>query len=591
MIFQRELKKILIWRVKHVSDRVFMIFLSIIVGILAGFGAVIIKKLVHLIQSFLRNLFVSDGGNFLYIFYPVIGIFLVILFARYVVRQHVGHGIPTVLFSISKTKGLIRQHNMFSSIIASALTVGFGGSVGLEGPTVATGAAIGSNLGRMFHLNYKQIILLLGCACTGAMAAIFKAPVAAIIFALEVIMLDLAMSSLVPLLLASASAVVTSYLFMGQNVLYPVEILDTFHIGDIPLFILLGILAGLVSVYFTKVYMYTNVLFGKIKNCWMKLAIGGLFLGLLIFLMPSLYGEGYEAINGALSGDISHLFNNTLYFGLNNSFGAMIIVLVMILLFKVVATSITFNAGGVGGIFAPSLFIGANLGLLFGLVATKLGYEASLTNFALVGMAGTIAGIIHAPLMSIFLIAEITGGYVLFLPLIIVSAISYATVKLFTSNSVYTIQLAKRGEFMTHHKDKALLSMLSVTALVETNFYKVYEEGTLRDVVNIISKSNRNVFPVIDEANALKGIVVLDDIRDLIFKPEMYDKLTVREIMISPKPYLINVNDNMERVAEKFQLTGNYNLPVVDHGKYVGFISRARVFSHYRRLLKNISED
>jgi CIC family chloride channel protein len=568
-----------------------MIFLSIVVGILAGLGAVILKKLVHLIQSFLKNLFVSDGGNFLYIFYPVIGIFFVVLFARYIIRQRVEHGIPTVLFAISKRKGVIRKHNMFSFIVSSAITVGFGGSVGLEGPTVVTGAAIGSNLGRMFHLNYKQIVLLLGCACTGAIAAIFKAPVAAIIFALEVIMLDLAMSSLVPLLLASASAVVTSYLFMGQNVLYPVEIIDTFHIGDIPLFILLGVFAGLVSVYFTKVYMYTNALFGKIKSCWTKLAIGGISLGFLIFLMPSLYGEGYEVINEALGGDISYLFNNTFYSGLSTSFLAMVIIFVMVLLFKVIATSLTFNAGGVGGIFAPSLFLGANLGLLFGLVATKLGYEVSLTNFALVGMAGTIAGIIHAPLMSIFLIAEITGGYALFLPLIIVSAISYATVKLFTPNSVYTIQLAKRGELMTHHKDRALLSMLSVTALVETNFYKVYEEGTLRDVVDIISKSNRNIFPVLDEENVLKGIVVLDDIRDLIFKPEMYDKLTVREIMISPKPYLINIDDNMESVAEKFQLTGNYNLPVVDHGKYVGFISRARVFSHYRRILKNISED
>jgi CIC family chloride channel protein len=566
-------------------------FLAIIVGISAGLVAVIIKNSVHLIQSLIHNLVSSDSETILYIFFPLIGITLALLFANFIVKKHVGHGIPTVLFSISKTKGRIRPHNMFSSIVASALTVGFGGSVGLEGPTVATGAAVGSNLGRMFHLNYKQVVLLLGCACTGAMAAIFKAPVAAIVFALEVIMLDLTMASLVPLLLASLSAILTSYLFMGQGFIYPVNLESTFVIKEVPLFVVLGIFAGFLSVYFTKMYMWVGDMFKKVKNKWYRLLSGGLLIGLLVFLFPSLYGEGYEVINAALSGDAGHLFENTIYSSYSGSFIALIGAFVLVLLFKVIATSATFSAGGVGGIFAPSLFLGANLGLMFALIANHLGYDVSPTTFALVGMAGTIAGIIHAPFMSIFLIAEITGGYQLFIPLMIVSTISYVTVKLFTSNSVYTIQLAKRGELITHHKDKALLSMLSVDELIETNFHKVYEGDTLRDVVQVISKSKRNVYPVVDADNVLKGIVVMDDIRDIIFKPELYDEITVQEIMISPKPYLINVSDNMESVAEKFHRTGNFNLPVVEEGRYIGFISRARVFSHYRRILKQISDD
>jgi chloride channel protein, CIC family len=591
MKFKHLLKRFLIWRIRHVSDRTFVLALSIIVGISTGLVAVIIKNSVHLIQSLLKNWISTETESLLYFLYPITGITLAVLFARYIIRQHVGHGIPTVLFAISKTKGRIRQHNMFSSIVSSALTVGFGGSVGLEGPTVATGAAVGSNLGRLFHLNYKQIILMLGCASTGAMAAIFKAPVAAIVFALEVIMLDLTMASLVPLLLASVSAVLTSFLFMGQNILYPVNITHVFEVAEVPLYILLGVVAGLLSVYFTKVYMFIVGLFGKIKHVGWKLLVGGTSLGMLIFFMPSLYGEGYEVINTALSGDFSFLFENTLYSSFQDNFIAVVLVFLLVLLTKVIATSATFGAGGVGGIFAPSLFLGSNLGLMFGLIANQFGYDVSLVNFALVGMAGSIAGIIHAPLTAIFLIAEITGGYQLFIPLMIVSTISYATVKLFTSNSVYTIQLAKRGQLMTHHKDKAMLSMLKLNQLIETDFLKVYEEANLRDIVALIKKSKRNIFPVLDDENNLVGIVLLDDIRDIIFEPELYDKVHVSDIMISPTQYLVKLDESMETVAEKFQLSGNFNLPVVDNGKYVGFISRAKVFSQYRRILKQFSED
>jgi len=479
---------------------------------------------------------------------------------------------------------------MFSSIIASALTVGFGGSVGLEGPTVATGAAYGSSIGRLFHLNHKQTILLLACACTGAMAAIFKAPVAAIVFSLEVIMLDLTMVSLVPLLLASATAVLTSYLFMGQNVLYPVDLTDAFELSTVPFFVVLGILSGLLSVYFTKMYMYVGKLFEKLKSWKIKLVIGGTILGTLVFLMPSLYGEGYEAINAALSGNTDQLFENTFYFDYQDEFIVMLIVFLMVLFFKVIATSVTFNIGGVGGIFAPALFLGANLGIMFSFVVKKLGWDASASNFALVGMAGTIAGIIHAPLTAIFLIAEITGGYELFLPLMIVAAISYATVRLFTHNSVYTILLAKRGELLTHNADENMLAMLKLEPLIERNFLTISEDSTLGDLTTVISHSSRAIYVVIDNENTFKGIVWLDHVKHLMFKQELYDKTYVKDLMAIPKE-IVQYDMGVKEVVNLFEDSNLYNLPVVENGKYVGFVSRAKVFSKYRKMIKHYSND
>ncbi|MBN2777183.1 MAG: chloride channel protein [Bacteroidales bacterium] len=584
------LKKFLIWRIKHVNERVFISALAILTGVVTGLVAVVIKNSVHLIQDLLKGWFSSETENFLFMFYPIVGITLAVIVARYLIRQRVGHGIPTVLYSISKTRGEIRPHNMFSSIITSALTVGFGGSVGLEGPTVATGAAYGSRIGKLFHLKHKHIILLLGCASTGAMAAIFKAPVAAIVFALEVIMLDLTMASLVPLLLASAAAVITSYLFMGQNVLYPVQLVDAFQISHLHFYAILGVFTGLMSVYFTKMYMYVGKAFQRINSWIWKLVAGGLILGLLIFLMPSLYGEGYEVINGALSGKFDHLFENTFYYNSQSDFIMIVLAFFLILFFKVIATSVTFNAGGVGGIFAPSLFLGSNLGLMFSIIVNKLGWKISLSNFALVGMAGSIAGIIHAPLTAIFLIAEITGGYELFLPLIIVAAISYATVRIFTSNSVYTKQLAKRGELLTHNADKNMLSMLKLESLIEKNFLTINEEASLGDLTKIISKSSRTIYVVVDEQNVLKGIVWLDHVKHLMFRPELYDNTFVRDLMYMPVE-LVETSMSVQQVAEIFETTQHYNLPVVDNGKYIGFVSRAKVFSNYRKKMKHYSND
>ncbi len=584
------LKKFLVWRIKHVSERVFVSALAIITGISTGLVAVVIKNSVHLIQELLKGWFTTETENVLFIFYPIIGITLAVLVAKYLIKRKVGHGIPTVLHSISRTKGYIKRHNMFSSIITSALTVGFGGSVGLEGPTVATGAAYGSAIGNFFHLKYKHIILLLGCACTGAMAAIFKAPVAAIVFALEVIMLDLTMASLVPLLLASASAIITSYLFMGQNVLYPVELTDAFKMSELHWYAILGVLTGLLSVYFTKMYMFVARVFKKIKSWIWKLVVGGLVLGVLIFFMPSLYGEGYEVINGALSGDTDHLFENTFYFHTHSEFIAIVFAFFLILFFKVVATSVTFNAGGVGGIFAPSLFLGSNLGLMFSIVVNKMGWNLSLSNFALIGMAGTIAGIIHAPLTAIFLIAEITGGYELFLPLIIVAAISYATVRLFTSNSVYTKQLAQRGELMTHNADKNMLSMLSLDSMIEKNFLTVKEDASLGDLVKVISKSSRTIYVVVDDDDMLKGIVWLDHVKHIMFKPKLYDTIFVKDLMYMPTE-IVEKDMTVHQVADMFAVSSHYNLPVVDNGKYLGFVSRATIFSKYRKKMKHFAND
>jgi len=583
-------RNFLTWRLKNMSNRQFMMILSVFAGFSAGVAAVILKNTVHFIQKLLTSDFADNYYNFLYFAYPTIGILIVVLFIKYVVRRPVRHGIPSVLYSISKNNGIINRHNMFSSIVTSALTVGFGGSVGLEGPTVSTGAAIGSNIGRMFHLNYKQIILLIGCAGAGAMAAIFKAPIAAIVFAIEVLMLDLTMMSMIPLLIATVTATITSYAFLGQNVLYPFEILEKFKLSDIPYYVVLGLVAGLISTYFTRMYMFINKLFGKIQGWGYRLIIGGITLGVLIFFFPSLYGEGYEAINLSLNGNTEYLFDNSIYYEYINSFPTIILLMSAIILLKVIATSVTFGSGGIGGIFAPSLFIGANTGLLFAKTANYFNANISESNFALVGMAGLISGIIHAPLTAIFMIAEITGGYWLFMPLMIVSTISYATTRIFEPNSVNTKLLAKRGELITHDKDKALLILMKIDKLIERNFITINPDANLGDLVKVISDSKRNIYPVVEDDGTFVGVITLDQVRNIIFKPELYKTVFVRDLVYMPQDS-VESDDSMEDVTSKFQATGYFNLPVIDDGKYIGFVSKANVFESYRRLLKQFSED
>jgi CIC family chloride channel protein len=449
---------------------------------------------------------------------------------------------------------------------------------------------MGSNMGKLFKLSYKEITLLISCACAGALSAIFKAPIAGIVFALEVIMLDLTMWAVIPLLIASATAAMTSYLFLGQNVLYQFQLSGTFEMNQIHFYLILGVLVGFLSAYFTKTYTYITEIFEKFKNPWKRILVAGGLLGVIIFFFPPLYGEGYEVVNQGLRGEYIHLFEETFFEGWHQSFALVVLYILAVIGIKVIATTLTFAAGGIGGIFAPSLFMGANMGLLFGLILNQMGIDVSVSNMALVGMGSMIAGVVHAPLTAIFLIAEITGGYELFFPLMLASTISYGTTRFFVKNSVYTLQLAKRGELMTHHKDRNILLMMKVTDLIETNFSTVRATDTLRDLIKVITQSSRNIYPVVDEYHKLQGIVKLDDIRHIMFNQEMYDSTTISDLMINPE-WTIESTDQMEEVARVFTESQRYNIPVLQNGKYLGFVSRARVFSSYREMLKHFSEE
>jgi chloride channel protein, CIC family len=579
------------WRIRRIGDRNFIYLLSIAVGLVAGFAAVVIKNSVHLIRILVEFGITSVYENYLFIIYPAIGIMLTILFLRYVVKGKAGHGIPEVLWAISRNNSILPKSSMFSNIVGSALTVGFGGSVGLEGPSVSTGAALGSNIGRYLRLNQKQITLMIGCASAGAIASIFKAPIAGIVFSLEVLMLDLTMSSIVPLLIASVSATLASYLFLGQSVIYQFEPDSGFRMEDLFPFMLLGVLCGLISMYFTKIYMYIGKTFKKLKNPFARFAVGSAALGLLVFLFPPLFGEGYNEINNCLKGDFNFVFLNSPFYGFHDSIIAAMILLLVIILLKVVAMSSTFAAGGVGGIFAPSLFVGANLGLLFSTVSNYLGFnKLSTSDFALVGMAGIMAGVMHAPLTSIFLIAEITGGYHLLVPLMITSTLAYVTIKYFVPYSINALRLAERGELITHNKDKSVLSMMKINDLIEQNFNTVNSEATLGELVKVISVSQRNIFPVVDDENNYLGLVFVNDIRNIVFNHELYNTVYVRDLMFMPEP-IVDPDESMEEVAHKFEQCSHYNLPVLKDGKYIGFISRANVFSKYRSLIKSFSEE
>jgi CIC family chloride channel protein len=579
-------------RLTHkIPSRQVMITLSIIIGFIVGLIAVLVKNLVHGIQGALTSGFDIDYAHFRYVFYPAIGIFATVIFVKYILRKPVRDGIPNVLHAISKQHGIIQPHNTFSSIISSALTVGFGGSVGLEGPTVVTGAAWGSNIGKLLGLNYKQIVSLVGIASAASLSAIFKAPIAAIVFALEIILFDMTMTALVPLLVSSIVAALTSYFFLGQDVLYPFEVVSKFKLAETPYYLLLGIFTALVSFYFIKLYVFTGKIF-EVFNGWLtKLLIGASALGIIIFLLPSLYGEGYEAINDGLRGDMAFIFDSSIFYDFKDNMHIGILLLLALVLFKAVATSLTFRAGGIGGIFAPTLFIGTMAGLLFVKTMNYYGgVDLPVSNFALVGMAGLLAGVVHAPLTAIFLIVEITSGYEMMFPIMLVATTSYSLSRLLSTKSIYTIQLAKRGDMLTHNKDKSLLSMMTVHEHIETNFSKVNIEANLGELVQVIANSQRNVFPVVDNDDNFYGIIILDQIRHTMFQPELYETTMVKNLMFKPSK-VVQLDDDMETVASKFQHSGKYNLVVLDGEKYMGFISRANVFSHYREILKDISDE
>lgn len=585
-------EKIIVWRGKHIKEKQFVLLLSFVVGIVSGLAAVILKSTIHYTHHFLDEKMEIGGGNYLYLALPGIGIIITTIWVRYFVKDKIGHGVSRILFAMSKKNGILKPHNTYSSIVGSTFTIGFGGSVGAEAPIVLTGASIGSNLARMFRLNYKQIMLMIGCGAAGAVAGIFKAPVAGLVFTLEVLMLDLTMASLIPLLISAVTAAVLAYLFMGHGeALFSFQLQEHFVLGNLPWYIVLGIVAGLLSFYFTRMTMKTESWLELIKKQYGKFAVGGILLGVLIFIFPPLFGEGYLSLHSILSGNGHELLNHSLFYGFKDNFWVYAGFLFLLLVFKVFATSITTGSGGVGGVFAPSLFMGGILGYLVALLLNRFSFiQVNEANFALVGMAAFMSGVMHAPMTSIFLIAEITGGYGLFIPLIIASTISYLTIMYFEPHSIYTKRLAKRGELLTHNKDRSALTLMRLETEIERDLSIVKPDNSLRELVQVISNSKRNIFPVVDENMELQGIVLLDDIRNIMFNPEMYDSTMVHELMTAP-PDLVFLTDSMECVMDKFEETGAWNLPVIKNGKYEGFISKSKIYQAYRKVLVYFSEE
>ncbi|GAA4289655.1 chloride channel protein [Aestuariibaculum suncheonense] len=583
------LRKFLIWKYKHISERQFIYILSVLVGILAGVGTVVLKNLTHFIRSLLElNLF-KNYQNTLYFIFPIIGLALVYIIKQTWLKKHIGHGISTTLYGLSKLNGILPRYNIYAALITAPLTAGFGGSVGLQGPAVSVGSALGSNTAQLFHMNTKTRLLLIGCTSAGAMASMFKAPIAAIVFAVEIFSLDIAFTSLVPLLLASVSAVITSYMFLGTDVLLHVIIKDTFSFKDIPIYILLGIVTAFSSVYFSKVFFAITNFFKQFESRAKRLLIGGLAIGTMLYFIPPLYGEGYGIMNNLLKGDHLSAISTTPFKNLDlNNIWVVIAMLLGIAIFKAVAMTTTFGAGGVGGIFIPTLIMGSALGNAFAKIINNigLGFSVNEANFTLLGMTGLMAGVLHAPLTAIFLIAEITSGHELFVPLMIVAAISFAITKYYVSHSIYTMKLAERGELMTHDKDQNTLMALDIDKVIETNFVKLKPEMSLGYILNeAVAKSSRNHFPVVNDDNEFLGVIRLDDIRHMMFNADLYDKVSVTDIMHADAG-IINYNeDTMNDIMEKFKSTGAWNLPVVKSGKYFGYISKSKLLTAYRRQL------
>ncbi len=578
------------------SEKQITLMLSLFVGICTGIAAFFLKTLVDEIKFLLTQGFDEAETNGLYLVYPAIGILLTSLFIKYIVRDDISHGVTKILYAISRKKARIKPHNRWSSIVASAITIGFGGSVGAEAPIVLTGSAFGSDFGKRFHLPPNTVMLLVGCGAAGAVAGIFKAPIAGLVFVLEVLMLDLNMASLLPLLVTCITSACVSYTFYGTESMFSFYLDKQFSIDIIPGCILLGVFCGLVSLYFTRTMNRFERIFAKLKSRWTKFILGATVLGVLIFFFPAMYGEGYDVItqllNNASASDIMH---NTLFYGNDNN---LLIYLGLVLLFKVFASTATNGGGGCGGVFAPSLFLGCVAGFIFAnlwntslsIVSIEEGVLSS-KNCSLYGMAGLMSGVMHAPLTGIFLIAELTGGYGLFVPLMIVSVVSYLTINIFEPHSIYAMRLARKGELITHDKDNAILTLLSINSVIEKDFKKVTPDMELGRFVNIIAKSHRHLFPVVDNANSLIGVVTLDAVRHVMFRQELYHRYTVGSFMKEP-PAILTMSDTLKVATAKFDETQAWNLPIVDEdGKFIGFISRSGLFNSYRQTLVRFTSD
>jgi len=582
------LRKFLIWKYKHISEREFVYVLSILVGFLAGIGTVSLKNITHYIQMLFEFETFRDHHHALYFIFPLIGLLLVYIIKQTWLKKHIGHGISSTLHAISKLNGIIPRYNIYASLITAPLTAGFGGSVGLQGPAVSVGAALGSNAARLFNMSTKTRLLLIGCAATGAMASMFKAPIAAIVFAVEIFSLDIAFTSLVPLLLASVSAVVTSYMFLGTDVLLRFELTDQFEINDIGFYLVLGLVTAVASVYFSKVFFAITNFFKQFESRAIRLLIGGLAIGSMLYLVPPLYGEGYGIMNNLLNGDhLAAIGKTPLNFDLSNIW-VVIALLFGIAIFKAIAMTTTFGAGGVGGIFIPTLVMGSALGNAFAKIINNigLGFHVSESNFTLIGMTGLMAGVLHAPLTAIFLIAEITSGYELFVPLMIVSAISFTITKYYISHSIYTLKLAERGELMTHDKDKNVLMVLDIDKILETNFIILKPEMKLGDILkNAVAKSSRNHFPVVNDQHEFLGVIRLDDVRHIMFNTDLYNTVNAQSLMHASAGIIDYHTDNMTSIMELFKTSGAWNLPVIKNGKYYGYISKSKLLTAYREQL------
>lgn len=577
--------------IRRLGERRVTLILSLVIGMLSGLAAVVLKNTVHITHSFLQESLPKESANYLFLALPAVGILFTILFVKYFVKDNIGHGVSRVLYSISRQSSRLKSHNTYSSIVSSTMTIGFGGSVGAEAPIVLTGAAIGSNIGQFFRMNYKTLTLLVGCGAAGAIASIFNAPLAGLVFTLEVLMLDLTTASIIPLLISAVSATTVSYFFLGRDVVFAYDVVRPFQLHNIPYFIILGIFCGVVSLYFMRTVMRVEKKFSKVTNPYQKWLLGSFALGVLIFVFPPLYGEGYEVLHALLDGRSSVVFENSLFYSFQDNWWLILIALGLLIAVKAFATAITTGAGGVGGTFAPTLFIGGVSGFFVAKLINRFGFiDVSESNFTLIGMAGTMAGVMHAPLTAIFLIAEITGGYALFVPLIITSTISFLTMMYFEPHSIYTKGLAKKGELITHHKDKAVLTLLQVGKVVESDFITVNPDETLGDLVKKVSKSKRNIFPVTTHDNVFVGVVSLDDIRPIMFDTEIYESVSVKELMNVPPEY-ISAKETMDSVMRKFEASGAWNLPVLDADKYLGFVSKSKIFSAYRDVLIQFSDE
>ncbi len=583
------------WRVNHISEKMFMIILALIVGFFAAVAAFILHWIINQIVLLLTSQFDRTGANWLYLVYPVVGIYLTSLFVRYIVKDNISHGITRILYAISSNKSRLKSHNCWSSVIASAITIGFGGSVGAEAPIVLTGSAIGSNLGQLFHLDRKMLLTLVGCGAAGAIAGIFKAPIAGLVFTLEVLMIDMTMTALLPILVSCVTATCFTYIFSGDAALFTFHLDSEWSVERIPACILLGIACGLISLYFIRMMGACEDMFSRFKDYpYVRLAIGGTILSLLIFLFPALYGEGYSSINLLLNGrtetDWNHILDNSLFSGQ----GSLVIIYIALVLFtKVLATSATNGGGGCGGTFAPSLFIGCFTGFLFARLwnINQIGVYVPEKNFALLGMAGVMSGVMHAPLTGIFLIAELTGGYVMFMPLMIVSVCAYLTIIIFEPHSIYGSRLAKQGKLLTHHTDHAVLTLMNLDSVIERDFLSVSPDMELGQIVHKISRSHTSVLPVLDAAGKLLGEIDIAKIRNVLFRIELYHHFTASQLMVEPKAVLTDAMP-MADVMQTFDQTGANWLPVFDAENHLkGYISRQRIYTMYRKMVADMSED